>query len=184
MGTVADSATVGSDQVPEKLLSVDERRFAQIPSVQIEAIEGVIDEAVDASLTEVRLQERELGNAALVCDHHLAVDYGGAQRQASERLPNGVAKFFCPIEPAPRPQRDLAVHDMRLEPITVELDLVQPSAFGGRSLAQGRQHRLDEVGQGGFGCGLDRRRVRRFLNGRARFRLGSGALRRLDLSCL
>ena len=67
----------------EQLLALDERRFPQVVSVEIEAVEGIIGETVDPSIAEVRLQKRELGDAALVLDHHLAVDQGGARRQVS-----------------------------------------------------------------------------------------------------
>ncbi len=39
-----------------------------------------------------------------------------------------------PIEAAPGPERNLAVFDMGLKPVAVELDLVQPSVSGGRRL--------------------------------------------------
>ena len=142
-------------------------RFAQIVPVEIEAIEGVIGEPVEASVAEVRLQKRKLGDAALVLDHQLAVDQGGAHGQIAQRCRNGVAEFIRPIEAAPSPERNLAVLDMRLKPIAVELDLMQPSVAGGRRLRQCRQHRLDKAGQGTLGRALDRGRVRRLSRRRA-----------------
>ena len=186
VGAVPNSAAVDPDQLAKQFLAADERRFAQIVSVEIEAIEGVIGEAVEASVAEVRLQERKLGDAALVFDHHLAVDQGGAHGQVSQRLVHGVAEFMRPIEAAPGPERNLAVLDMRLKPVAVELDLMQPSIAGGRRLRQRRQHRLDKAGQGTFGAILDRGRVQRLPCRRthARFGRGAGAVRLLDLSRL
>src|ERR1700733_8488670 len=62
---------------------------------------------------------------------------------------------------------------MRLKPVAVELDLMQPSVSGGRRLGQRRQHRLDKVGQGSLDPVLDRGRV-----GRLSRRRGPGLLRR------
>ena len=68
---------------------------------------------------------------------------------------------FCrPIEAAAGPERDLAVFDMGLKPIAVELDLVQPSIAGWGRLRQRRQHWLDKAGQGDLAA-HDRRLPRR-----------------------
>ena len=131
------------------------------------------------------MQKRELGDAALVLNHQLAVDQRGARGQVSKRLSNAVAELFRPIEPAAGPEPNLAVLDMRLEPIAVELDLMQPPVAGRRRLGQRRQHRLDEAGQGAFGRALDRRRVRRLTCvGAATLGSCAGAVWLLDLSRL
>ena len=101
MGAEADGAAAGSNQAAEPLLAPDQRRFAQVVSVEIEAIERVVDEPVVTSLAEVCLQERELGDAAFVLDHQFAIEQGVAHGQDAKRLRNGAGEFLRPIEPGP-----------------------------------------------------------------------------------
>src|SRR5579872_382005 len=184
MGAKSDRAAAGSDQLVQKLLPADQRRFAQVESVEIETVEGVIGEPVESSLAEVGLQKRELGYAALVLDHQLAVDQRGARGQLSERFSNAVAELLRPIESAPGPEPNLVLLDMSLKPIAVELDLMQPFVAGRRRLRQRCEHRLNEAGQGSFGCALDRRRIRSLARLGDRTRLSAAAIGFLDLSRL
>ena len=100
MGAVADGAASGSTSPSEQLLAPDQRRSAQVVSVEIEAIERVVDEPVVASLAEIRLQERELGDAAFVLDHQFAIEQGVAQGQVASAAGTAPANFSVQSSPA------------------------------------------------------------------------------------
>ena len=101
MAAAARSRRRRSDQPAISSLRRISADLAQVVAVEVEAIEGVVDEAIVAPLAEVGLQKRELGHAVRVLDHELAVEHArcfiGRPRSAvGERL----AEFLRPVEPA------------------------------------------------------------------------------------
>ena len=79
MLAVAHDPPLAGEQLRQSLLAHHQRRRAQIVAVEMQQIEGVVDETVDAAFAQVGLQQREIRRAVLVLDHQLAVDQGGAR---------------------------------------------------------------------------------------------------------
>ncbi len=65
-------ASIG-DELLQPLLSVDQRRRAEILPIEIEQIEHIVAEAVDPPLGEIALQQGKVRGAAFVLDDQFAI---------------------------------------------------------------------------------------------------------------
>ena len=104
-----------------------ERRFPQVVAVEIEEVEGVEEEAVRPSLAEIGLKGGEIRGARCVLDDELAVDHRFADRQGLERRNDLRRRILQSSRARCASSAARGRLDMRLEPIAVELDLVQPA---------------------------------------------------------
>jgi hypothetical protein len=135
------------DQRLEERFALDERQARNVAAVEVQKIEGVIDEPNVALAVGRRLSMGEAWQPLFIDATQLAVDIGGLHVQARERC-NGAWIFGGPIEPGPRQQLNAAV-DARGHAIAVELDLVHPLCARRRLLDQLGKLRRDEGGKRG-----------------------------------
>ncbi len=117
-----------------------ERSLAQVAPVEIRAIEGVEDELLRSRPSLSSACRAEKSDAPCVLDHDLAVEQRLAHGQALQRLDERASPNFS-VQSSPQRVRsaDLAACDARLDPIAVELDLVQPSIADRRRLRSARR---------------------------------------------
>ena len=111
-----------------------------------------------AAILEVVLQRGEIRGAVFVDRSDLAVEDGIVAGKLGAGGGDG-RKFLGPVEAAPRLERHRAVGDASLDAVAVELDLMDPAVAVGRSRAQRREARRDEVREpavtrAGDFCGL------------------------------
>src|SRR3546814_10770647 len=78
-----------------------------------------------------------------VCSSDL-VDHSFLDRKRRQRLCDRLAEAAGPVKPAARDELHLALGDVRLKPVTVELDLVEPFLARGRLRHQRCKHRRSE----------------------------------------
>src|SRR3546814_2065261 len=72
---------------------------AQVAAVEVEQVEEVEHHAVAAAGGEVRLQGGEVGGAAVLLHHQLAIENGVLHRQRGQRGNHRLAKLGGPVEP-------------------------------------------------------------------------------------
>ena len=75
MGGITDPRVV-LDHAPQQAFAVFERDVQQRSPVEIQEVEGLIDEAPDAALAEFRLEEREVRTAVVVERDDFTIDDG------------------------------------------------------------------------------------------------------------
>src|SRR5690625_4136982 len=155
MLAIANGSEAARDQLAQHLLAFDQRQGPQIMTVHVEEIEGVIDDAVILAGRQRGLESGEIRSPARPFDHQLTIEDRILEPKRRQSFRNAFAKFFGPIEPAPREKLDPPVPNMRLQAIAIELDLVEPFGAFRRGLPERRQRRLDEPGPAG-GLGLFR----------------------------
>src|SRR5262249_25437482 len=109
----------------ERGLTFDQRLAGEIAAVEIQQIEHIIDEAVGATVFQIGLQQRKTTDAAFVLDDDFAVEQGSLGRQRGDRFGNR-REAVRPILLLARQQLHIAGIEPRLDPIAVELDLMQP----------------------------------------------------------
>ncbi len=124
---VADPSRAGAEHRLKQSPAVDERRVPQVEAVQVKEVERIVEEPVGQALAERGLQRREVRCAGSIFDDEFAVDQRLAHRKRLERRDHGLAEFRRPVEPTACEQGEAALVDARLDPVAVELDLVQPA---------------------------------------------------------
>src|SRR3546814_13041786 len=68
----------------------------------------------------------------VICDNQFAVDHSFLDRKRRQRRCDRLAEAAGPVQPAARDELHLALGDVRLKPVTVELDLVEPFLARGK----------------------------------------------------
>ncbi len=116
----------------QQIFSLRERSILQIPAVQIKQIEGIEDELAAGALGQSLLKSGDAADALVVEHDDLAVDHRLLAGQRCESATQ-IAVALRPVEAAPGDETRLTAIDEGDRPVTIELDLVQPSvAFGRR----------------------------------------------------
>ena len=159
------------DQLLQMRLALDQRQLPQIVAVEIEQIEGDHHDLGRLALQLV-LQHREVGGAVGGGHDDLAVD----DRRAGADVPSIVGDLLealGPVVAAPGEDLDRLVGEMDLDPVAVELDLVDPAVAGRHLLDRCRQRGFDEAGKGGLDA--DRRRFLTLERHGYTKRIGSGS---------
>ncbi len=114
------------EQPGKRLLASFQRHVAQIVSVEVEEIEGEVDEAARRLVGQGLLQCGEVADALVVEHHDLAVDDRLAAGQGTEALGEvGVSRG--PVEAAAGRHPYAVAGDERDRTVAVELDFVQPA---------------------------------------------------------
>ena len=97
VGMIVVTQRRGGRQEGECLLrqrfAVEETCVGEVEAVEIEQIERIVPEAVVATGLEVRLQQAETWNAALIFGDDLAVDQGRTDAERLERRGNSRESF-------------------------------------------------------------------------------------------
>ena len=128
-------------------LALEERQGRNVPTVQVQEIEGVIDEAHAAFAVGRSLGLGKARQSGLVDPAELAVDIGGL-RLHIRRAPRWRRIFGGPIEAGSGEELHTAVVDARGHAKAVQFDLVHPlRACGGLLDRLGKLWR-DEAGRG------------------------------------
>src|SRR5690606_1796242 len=118
--------------------------------VEVEQVEGVEYHAAGFAPGEVGLKRGEIRGAGRPFDHQFAVDDRLLRWKAGQRLGERITELVGPVEAAAGVEPDLAVVQMRLQAVAVELDLVQPALAGGGGGAERGERGGDEAGVVGF----------------------------------
>src|ERR1700677_777239 len=118
-------------QLPQSRLAADQRQTAQILAAFEQQIQREIDQRIGLAFGKGRLESRKIGGAIFVEGADLAID------DRIRQLPGGGRdglKSGGPIQALTGLQRNLAVEHPRLDPVAIELDLVDPSVSGRRTV--------------------------------------------------
>ena len=137
----------------QRTLALDQRQAAQIVPVEIEQVEGHVDQPVRVFLGELAPQRLEIRQAGLADHGRFAVD---DQLPRRKRLGCAcdLAELLGPVIAAAGEDPDPAVVDMQLRAVAINLDLMQPVGPLGGALAQRRVAGRDEPRIGrGLGAG-------------------------------
>ena len=150
---IADFSRSLRQHLLQRTLALDQRQAAQIVPVEIEQVEGHVDQPVRVFLGEFAPQRLEIRQAGLADHGRFAVD-----DQLSRRKRLGcacdLAELLGPVIAAAGEHPDPAVVDMQLRAVAIDLDLVQPVGPLGGALAQCRVAGRDEPRIGrGLGAG-------------------------------
>src|SRR3984885_1952448 len=127
------------EQVGEHSLALHLRKSPEI-AVPPEQVECVVDQPVLSASSEFGLKFGEVG-AALVDDDHFAVEdrLAGDVKRAGDH-----GEALRPVQPVAGEYTLFSLVQMNLNPVTVELDFVEPLVAGRRLGLQRGQLRLDE----------------------------------------
>ena len=109
----------------QKRLALDELKGRNIPTIEMQEIESVIDELHIAFAVGRRLGVGESRQPSLIHAAEFAIEVSGLDVQARERG-DGAWIFVGPIEAGPSQQLHAPVVDARGHPIAVQLYFVQP----------------------------------------------------------
>ena len=121
--------------------------------VEIEQVEGHVDQPVRVFLGELAPQRLEIRQAGFADHGRFAVDDQLPRRKRLGRACD-LAVLLGPVIAAAGEDPDPAVVDMQLRAVAIDLDLMQPVGPLGGALAQGRVAGRDEAGIGrGLGAG-------------------------------
>ena len=149
MLAVGDRSLAGfGEEGAEHALPLDERRVGNAEAIEMEEVEGEVDEAVLPAVFEIFHQRPEIARPGRALHDHLAVEDDLVDRELSHGR-RDAGETRRPVVAVPREQPRPAVSEMRLDAITVELDLVHPLPAGRRRVLQRRQAQLDEARHGG-----------------------------------
>ncbi len=136
-------ARIGQDLLQNRL-AVDQGRIDQIVAVEMQKVEGIVDETIAASFAEVVLQGGKVRRPIVAFDHDLAIGHGRRHGQRRECLADLGPEPLRPVEAAAGQQGHFASGDMGLKTIAVKLDFMDPVVACRRFGLQLRQRRLDE----------------------------------------
>ena len=134
----------GFEEPPQHVLALLEPHLAQVPAVEVEQVEGEVDDrcrGVGASLKglEARRPARQHRG-------DLAVEKCGARGQSADGARH-LRKLLGPVLPVARDELHLSLVDPGHDPIAVVLDLVKPVVAGRRDLDDHRQGERLGAGQ-------------------------------------
>ena len=121
----ADRPRVAGEQLVQRLLAGEERRLAEVVAVEVEEVEGEVDEVVLPVLGEGVLEGLEAGGAVRLQDHHLAVEDRLDHRELLG-LAGHRGEAIGPVLAVAGDQTGLAVADLAEGAVAVVFDLVDP----------------------------------------------------------
>jgi len=113
------------DQRFKQRLAIGEPKARDVPTLEMQEIESVIDEQRGALAIGRRLRLGEARQTSVVDATEFAVGIGGLYVQVRE-CGDGARIFVCPVEPGAGEQLDVTVLDARSYSVAVEFDFVQP----------------------------------------------------------
>ncbi len=119
------NARLASDQGLEKRFALDEVQPRNVLAINMQEIEGVIDEPNVALAVGRSLGLGEAWQSGVIDPTELAVKIGGLYVQLRERGDSAWI-FLGPIEPGARQELHAAIVDPRGYAKAVQLDFVQP----------------------------------------------------------
>ena len=141
-------ARIRAEDAGEESAALLERFVEERPAVEVEQVEDLVDErgrlVGHSPPLDPRLEEGEVGFAALVESDDLAVDDRLARVEPGRRIeerPEVARRVLL----AARPESDAVTVDDRLDAETVPLDLEQPVGPVERRAHERREHRRDEA---------------------------------------
>src|SRR6187200_162210 len=102
---------MAGEQLREQCLAFDKLDITQIPTVEIDKVEGIEDQLVAGAFRKRVLKERETADALIVEHDDLAVDDRLSARQLGESVWK-VAVALRPVEPGACDKPRIAVFDM------------------------------------------------------------------------
>ena len=117
------------DDFLEQGLTLEQRPLPEVVAVEVKQVEGDHHDPF-ASPLEFVLQHREVRGAVRCRDHHLAID----DRRSGIDVPGigcDLSETVAPVVAAPREHLDGGVPQMNLDPVAIELDLVNPAFASG-----------------------------------------------------
>jgi hypothetical protein len=132
---------------PQRGLARHQGRAAQVVSVEIKQVEGMIDETVGVLFRELAPELLKVRQAGVAQYGGFPVDDQVVRRQCLRRL-RDLVELLRPVIAAAGIDADPAVANVQLRAIAVDLDFMQPFGALGRLLAQRRVAWLDECGKG------------------------------------
>ena len=127
------------EQVGEHSLALDLRKLAEV-AISPEQVEGVVDKTILLARGEFGLKFGEI-RPPLVDDDHFAVEdrlTGNIQRAGDH------GEALRPVQPVAGEYPLSSLVQMNLDPVTVELDFMEPLVAGRRAGLQRGQLRFDE----------------------------------------
>ena len=113
------------DQRLKQRLALDERQARDVPAVEVQEIEGVIDELHAALAVGRRLGMGEARQSGVIDAAEFAVEIGGLRLHIRERR-DGAWIFVAPVEAGPSQELRAAIVDARGHAKAVQFDLVEP----------------------------------------------------------
>jgi hypothetical protein len=150
-------AELARHQRLEQRLALDERQPCGVLAIDVQEVEGVIDERRAALAICRSLGEGEARQSSLVNAAELAFKIGSLHVHTGERR-NGARIFVAPVEPGPGQKLHAAIIEARGHAKAVQFDFMQPLRPRRRLLDRLGKLRRDEGRKGGVaGVGLGER---------------------------
>ena len=103
------ASPLAGEELGERRLAVEERRAAQVVAVEVEQVEGEVDEVVAGGLGQRVLERLEAGGAVGLQHHHLAVEDRLLARAALRGLAGHRGEAVGPVLAVAGDQPGLAV---------------------------------------------------------------------------
>jgi hypothetical protein len=117
-------------QFGQGCLAIEQRAAAQIPAVAVEQIEGVIDQVPPVAVERL-IKQIKVRNPALIRHRDLAVQHRAAHGQHAQHLGDR-PEASSSVVPGPGLQADAPALDIGDDPVSIVLDLMDPSLASGR----------------------------------------------------
>ncbi len=127
-------------QIGQRRLALGKRGAGDVIAVEMEEIEGVVDQTVPPAALEVVLQGGKVGDSRFVSGYDFSIDDGVVFLQGAERGRNG-GEPRGPVESGSGAKLNRPVADPRLHAVTVELYFMHPASRFGRSSGERCQAR-------------------------------------------
>jgi hypothetical protein len=124
---VEDAFGGAGQQLRQHALAFGKPGPAQIEPIEIEQVKRVIEQPVLAARGQIGVQQSEVRNASRIRDDGFAIRDQILRRQGCERIGDG-SEAQRPIIACAGVDGRLAVSQVRLCPVAVELDLVNPAS--------------------------------------------------------
>jgi hypothetical protein len=128
-------------------LALDELKAREVPTVQMQEIESVIDELYIAFTIGRRPGLRESRQPSLIDAAQFAIDVSGLDVQVRQRRDRAWI-FVGPVEPGPSQELNPSIVDTCRHSVSVQLDFVQPLRPGGWLLDRLGKLRADKGRKG------------------------------------
>ncbi len=127
---------------PQEPLPILQRDVEQAPTVEIQQVEGLVDEARGGLVAELGLEEAEVRPSIVVEGDDLAIDDGLLGLDPATGRGQQPREIGLGVVEVAGPDPDLAAIDDGLDPIAIPLDLEQPVGVAERLRCQRREHRV------------------------------------------
>ena len=127
--------------------ALDQRRPSPVITIQVEEIESVEDELTRAPGRQGVLQGGEIRRPAAAFGDHFAVNDRLLNSEIGQSAGEDNSEPRSPIQAASGKQLHSPSTDMRLQPVAVELDFMEPIWAGGRTAPQAGERGRDKAGK-------------------------------------